>query len=483
MPHVLHNVVGNEDGVLNLSLDIYNHLGLPKNFSEFNLVKTIWDSFFGMIQIIEKDTWFLKDGKPKGSLSPSDYTWGCSENDVKKYEIFAETFLQLYKLHYGAECLTPYMIKFINYVPYFLRHSEIPLCSFQTEGGEHGNYDHNLFYYQHTTRHGGKHRSDPIKALLCSIFKRICCEVESGIHDDLYHYVLRHRSATLIQKHVRGFLVRRRLSAAGYIESASDPIQKAKNFWNIAAKNNPINNKCPTPLPFHNMSFILDCTVPKYGMKKYSQGDVDALIWKHQGKCREQVPGIMKSRSTKKYVTLCSTQALKGKSVDSTIKKAVRMNYPIVDYRFVFYSVTWLLDRTWKSMFMTHRGCNAIYPEIKPIGKVHFKREKILINVIKDCWKNVKVKSVIHSCKVPRNVALYYVKCQLAECDVKYSFTQYNQFLSKMAKEWVKEPPHVQAKCIDSLHKLQDDKKKSMRLKQSLDNYNKVVNPVLKTFL
>ena len=116
------------------------------------------------------------------------------------------------------------------------------------------------------------------------------------------------------------------------------------------------------------------------------------------------------------------------------------------------------------------------------LGKVHFKREKNLINMIKNRRKSSKVKSAIHSRRVLRNVVLYYVKCKLAECGDKYFFVQYNSFVSKMAKEWVKEPLHVQSKYIDSLHRLQDDKI-SLRLKQSLANYNKVVNPVFKTFL
>ena len=105
------------------------------------------------------------------------------------------------------------------------------------------------------------------------------------------------------------------------------------------------------------------------------------------------------------------------------------------------------------------------------LGKVHFKREKNLINMIKNRRKSSKVKSAIHSRKVPRNV-LYYVKCKLAECGDKYSFVQYNSFVSKIAKELVKEPPRVQSKYIDSLHRLQDDKISSLHLKQSLANYN-----------
>ena len=103
--------------------------------------------------------------------------------------------------------------------------------------------------------------------------------------------------------------------------------------------------------------------------------------------------------------------------------------------------------------------------------------------MIKNRRKSSKVKSAIHLHKVPRNVVLYYVKCKLEECGDKYNFVQYNSFVSKMAKEWVKEPPHVQSKYIDSLHRLQDDKISYLRLRQSLANYNKGVNPVFKTFL
>ena len=278
------------------------------------------------------------------------------------------------------------------------------------------------------------------------------------------------------------FLVRRRLRAAGYIEFATDPIQRARNF-EILKEEIQTNNKCPCPLPFHNMSFILAGTVPKYGTKKYSQSDVEALIRKHGGKCRKQVPGIMKGRSTKKYVTLCSTQALKGKSVNSTIKKAVRLNYPIVDYRFVFDSADMAIRQDLKKYVHDTSRLQCYISRNQTLGKVHFKREKNLINIIKNRRKSSKVKAAIHSHKVPRNVVLYYVKCKLAECGDKYSFVQYNSFVSKMAKEWVKEPPHGQSKYIDSLHRLQDDKISSLRLRQSLANYNKVVNPVFKTFL
>ena len=97
--------------------------------------------------------------------------------------------------------------------------------------------------------------------------------------------------------------MRRRLRAAGYIESATDPIQRARNFEILEEEIQP-NNKCPSPLPFHNMSFILASTVPKYGTKKYSQSDVEALMRKHGGKCRKQVQGTMKGRSTKKCHSL-----------------------------------------------------------------------------------------------------------------------------------------------------------------------------------
>ena len=154
---------------------------------------------------------------------------------------------------YGWQHLTPYMIKFINYVPYFLENSRIPLCRFETEGGEHGNYEHNLFYYQHTTRHGGSHRIDPVKALLCSIFRRLCYEVEPHVVDDLKNYVKKHRSATIIQKHYRGYRVRK--GAQGI--SSSD---KSKDQGDASSLSSPT-------LLFQNMSFVLAGPVPKMGKK------------------------------------------------------------------------------------------------------------------------------------------------------------------------------------------------------------------------
>ncbi len=42
------------------------------------------------------------------------------------------------------------------YVPEQMDSLPFPIARFQSEGGEHANYEHNTFYYQHTTRHGSR---------------------------------------------------------------------------------------------------------------------------------------------------------------------------------------------------------------------------------------------------------------------------------------------------------------------------------------
>ena len=71
----------------------------------------------------------------------------------------------------------------------------------------------------------------------------------------------------------------------------SDSVQKAENLAILNQEIQP-SNKCPSPLLFHNMSFILAGS-PKIWDEKISHGDVEALIRKHGGKCHKQVPGIM----------------------------------------------------------------------------------------------------------------------------------------------------------------------------------------------
>lgn len=102
----------------------------------------------------------LNDPSRAGSLIPNDYTFGYTSKDISDYLFHANN-------------LTPYMIKFVDIAPLLVDSLPFSLWRLQNEGGEHVNYLHNQFYFQHTTRHGGKNRVDPSLALFNSIYKRI----------------------------------------------------------------------------------------------------------------------------------------------------------------------------------------------------------------------------------------------------------------------------------------------------------------------
>ena len=107
----------------------------------------------------------LRDGALEGSPQPEDYRWGYSEQQKEAYRFHAERFYQLFKLRFSHVRLTPYMMKLVDYGLFFMESLPVPICRFQAEGSEHFNYEHNKFYYSHTTRHGGNTRCEPLKAL------------------------------------------------------------------------------------------------------------------------------------------------------------------------------------------------------------------------------------------------------------------------------------------------------------------------------
>ena len=109
-----------------------------------------------MIAILKSDPIpQLLEGKPEGSLRAEDYRWGYSTEDIKQYKQHAEAFYQLFVLRYTTKQITPYMIKLVDYGGAMMQSLPFSLGCYQSEGGEHANYDHNCYYYNHTTCHGG----------------------------------------------------------------------------------------------------------------------------------------------------------------------------------------------------------------------------------------------------------------------------------------------------------------------------------------
>ena len=115
----------------------------------------------------------LKPGCPVGSRLSDDYFWEYDASTLATYKLQAEICYQLFSMRYSHDALTPYMMKFVDYGGKFLRDLPIPFCRFQTEGGEHSHYQQQPFYMNHTTRHGGKNKTDPILAVLRHEFRSL----------------------------------------------------------------------------------------------------------------------------------------------------------------------------------------------------------------------------------------------------------------------------------------------------------------------
>ena len=182
-PHPLHNIIGVRIVKIPLRDSVRKFLELPKEMPELQLVMSIWESFHYMFKTLKFEP---EPSNFTGCLSDSSqcqFSWGYSPEQKRLYKFHAERFYQLYCLRYTHHHLTPYMMKFIDYAPYFIENLPVPLNRFQTEGSEHMNYDHNCFYYNHTTRHGGKNKVEPLKALFLHMWRRLCHDIEFQCQD------------------------------------------------------------------------------------------------------------------------------------------------------------------------------------------------------------------------------------------------------------------------------------------------------------
>lgn len=182
-PHVMHNVCSKNKIKKVLPPNVRNALELKEEYTELELVVAIWENFYSMIGIIKSDPVpCIKDGRIAGSLNPDDYSFGYRDGDIKRYVKHADCFYQLFKLRYTCCDLTPYMMKFVDIAPLLMSSLPFSVGRFQSEGREHTNYQHNRFFFQHTTRHGGRpnHKYDPLLQILCNMYKRISYSILYG---------------------------------------------------------------------------------------------------------------------------------------------------------------------------------------------------------------------------------------------------------------------------------------------------------------
>ena len=226
-----------------------------------------------------------------------------------------------------------------------------PLGRFQSEGGEHANYDHNCFYYNHTTRHGGRHKVEPIMAILNNMYKRLSYSIQQDTTPDgisaaeaFCQYKVRHMAACKLQKHVRGWLVRQILRRAQWVPLAETADQKLAKRDAIVKRRERLDRKHGNvtlvntsegkPSILKGYNFVLVGTVPKLGNKKYSQADFRNLVVEHGGRVKKKVPqGSGKGASTKKYVVLVEKVA--PKKIPTAVRNAMRAGHDVLSYKYV----------------------------------------------------------------------------------------------------------------------------------------------------
>lgn len=156
------------------------------------------------------------------------------------------------------------MLKFIDIAPLFIEQLPFPLGRFQAEGGEHVNYEHNMFFYSHTTRRGCN-SPHPFLSIFCNMYKRISYQIALGdgttesklAATQFEQYKKTHLAAYKIQKWWGALKKHSSISADA-------KIQQVKGV----EKDNVLQGKV----------FILHGSVPKVEGKSYTQSQVETLI-------------------------------------------------------------------------------------------------------------------------------------------------------------------------------------------------------------
>ena len=449
-PHVLSDVVTSSTSMsISLPENVRNYLNLDNEITENQCVSMIWDSLYHMFTILQKEPEpFLKPSSMEGSTRAEDYIWGYSAKQVIDYKFHAERFYQLYCLRYTSANLTPYMMKFIDYCIYFMCDLGLPLCRFSTEGGEHSNYIHNSFYYQHTTRNGGKNGYDPNFAILFSTWKRlsheICHGTDAAAAVDFKLWVKQHVAAKTIQRVFRRYSVRKRLLIYGWVDNPGTEHQQQINRQSLqqlqaSVATKPGETGTETPKFLRGKSFILTGSVPKMGSKKMTQVSLTGLIVENGGKVKKTVPGNGKGRSTKKYIVLVNMKD-KAKPT-SAIKDAIRRGHKIVTYDFLYDC----FEKKALQPFSSKYNVTALRHfeqriHVEPtLHQLHFKKKLRMVSLLKTKKTRKANFSSTHVCtKVAKNVAVFYAhKKRRDDCKKgKYSFAGSSKLFVKYVKEF-----------------------------------------------
>ena len=454
--HVLTNVVNERPVRLSIPLTVRERLGFKEIYTELDLVKAIWSHFHQMYLILQKDPLPQKKFDRENIEEEDEHSWGYSEDDKTQYLMHAERFYQLYCERYTAKALTPYMMKLIDHVPELMEKLPFPLARFQSEGGEHANYEHNTFYNTHTTRHGGKGKPCSILAQFQAVWNRLSYEITQQIDSDIKEsceagnafmlYCSSHCAATVLQKYVRGYVVRKKLQKAGW---CSIPLSGQQKKINEKVKKS-LNNLFPPSKQnqeslFDGSIFVFFGPVPKQEKKRMTQEALKKLIEENGGRVRTRIPFRQKGISTKTYTVLTNKECCQ-KKVPSIIRIGIRRSFPILDYSYVFDCVeNRKLMKSEPYKINTQKISSQITKD-PSLQRRHFNKSKTFISLIKKARK-VKVLQLTKRKKVKvwRTAAQYFVSQCLKTRTEKLSSQERRKLVSDYFQEWKILPEHIRS--------------------------------------
>ena len=417
MPFVMTNVLGTRMINITLPNHVRTFLKLPAQIPELEFVRLMWESMYVMLDTLMSEPALphecLRDGALEGSPQPEDYRWGYSDLQKEAYKFHAERFYQLFKLRFTHERLTPYMMKLVDYGLYFMESLPVPLCRFQAEGSEHLNYEHNRFYYGHTTRHGGNTRCEPLKALFLHMWRRICYDVHfkdssnKEVASAFDQFVFHHCAATTIQKYARGWLVRKKLPERGFLQEPQTPEDRLTNYQAIASllPDSVVSEGQPSmsQKPLSGCIFVFVGSVPKFQNRKITQRELYDIVHKLGGRTKKNLPGNVKGRSSKKYIVLYQPT---GKSVPAAIRRGLSQGHHVVSYDFLFDTMVRRISVDIKKYVLPLVSLRSRLTLAIPVHKRHFRREITMTSLIK-CAKRLRAKKMIRQKPgIPKHLTL-----------------------------------------------------------------------------
>ena len=475
-PHVLHNVIPVRSGKLPLSSNMLEYLQLPESLEDLELVCKIWESFHFMFTLLKSEP-SMQDDRTAVSPHTEGFTWHYTKEQCESYKWHAERFYQLFKIRYSHDHLTPYMMKFIDYAPHFMKTLPLPLNRFQTEGSEHMNYDHNCFYFGHTTRHGGRNKVEPLKALFHHTWRQICYDIAKSdvdVASAFTQFCDEHRAAVTITRFMRGWLVRKKMAREGVVSNSADKAQRLHNYSVISSylkDQTRVPHSCERSL-FAGTSFILAGPVPKFNKKKITQAAVVKMIRDNGGIVKKDVPGPVKGRSTKKYVVLYDRPSSK-KDVPKVVKGALYRRYHIVGYNYLFDSVqqcTQLATNDYTTDLSDIRAKMSV--QINLTNR-HFSRHKTMISLVKEKRAKKVRKKMTKSnlmLKRPMNIAVYYAVHKRKQLLTQKRMPFKDCALGKYMSEWKSLDPKsiLHRLTRDRYSKYCSDVKTNQRRKQEM---------------